>query len=618
MEFRVLGPLEVRVEGQPIALGGAKQRAVLAVLLLRPNEVISVERLIDEVWGELSPPSASHSLEAYISRIRQLLNGHGPTLTRRGAGYCLELGGAVLDADTFTRLLGDASEAVDAGDLEGASALATEALALWYGPALADVSLASAGRAEAERLEEHRLRAFELRSDAELGLGRHESIVGELQVLVGQSPYRERFVAQLMLALYRAGRQAEALEVYERTRAALDDDLGLQPSSELQQLSGQVVRQEPQLGRPVRPLEHAAGRVVREKARRLSGLLFAGAGTILAMAFTSGASAPAGATAAPIVAEPTSSRVALVLPSAPEASWDNPRIANTFNAFRGSTSSWGFETDLLVADEIDPSADQLERVARRIETGDFDLVLVLGAGATARSIAPLVRELEETRFVFLDASLSNLALEGVPNAGAVHFAEEQSSHLAGYLSGLVAPLGARPKARADTVSVVAGPPTATSRRIAKGFTRGVKRALPEVAVRIDYVTALDRTRCERAANRQIDQGSDVVFAIAGECGLGALAVARTRGVWGIGEEELGVPEGEYILATTYKEWERAVADVLNDLGLETFHPGDVALGLEDDYAVGLFRVNYLVSGGIWSKVVHRCSELRATAEANDS
>ena len=177
----------------------------LAVLLLSANEVISVERLIDEVWGDRSPPSAAHSLEAYVSRIRQLLNGHGPTLTRRGAGYRLDLGGATLDADLFAQELQGASDAAAEGDLGLASVLASRALALWHGPALADVSLASAGRAEAERLEEARLRAFELRFDAELDLGHHEAIVGELQVLVGQNPYRERFVAQLMLTLYRSG-----------------------------------------------------------------------------------------------------------------------------------------------------------------------------------------------------------------------------------------------------------------------------------------------------------------------------------------------------------------------------------------------------------------------------
>ena len=210
-------------------LGGAKQRALLAVLLLRADEVVSVERLIDEVWGDTPPPSAAHSLEAYVSRLRQLFNGHGPSLARRGAGYSLELGGSLLDVRRFTELLDDVSHAIGAGDEARVSKLAAEALALWRGPALADIALASAGRAEAERLEELRLRTLEQRVEAELALGRHEELVGELQALVGQNPYRERFVGQLMLALYRSGRAAGALQVYEKTRGALDEDLGLQP-----------------------------------------------------------------------------------------------------------------------------------------------------------------------------------------------------------------------------------------------------------------------------------------------------------------------------------------------------------------------------------------------------
>jgi len=247
MEFRLLGPLEARVAGEAVPLGGAKQRAVLAVLLLRADEAVPVERLIDEIWGDSPPPSAAHSLEAYVSRLRQLFNGHGPSLVRRGAGYSLELGDAQLDVRDFMELLDGVSHALEASDDARVSRLAADALALWRGPALADVALASAGRVEAERLEELRLRTLEQRFDARLALGRDEKLVGELQVLVGQNPYRERFVAQLMLALYRSGRHADALDAYEKTRTALDDDLGLQPSAELQQLSGQIVRQEPAL-----------------------------------------------------------------------------------------------------------------------------------------------------------------------------------------------------------------------------------------------------------------------------------------------------------------------------------------------------------------------------------
>jgi len=371
MEFRILGPLEARVGDSVLPLGGAKQRAVL---LLRSSEVVPVDRLIDEVWGQSPPPSAAHSLEAYVSRLRQLFNGHGPSLIRRGAGYCLELGAVALDAHKFAELTDDVQRAAADGHPERASGLAAEALALWRGPALADVVLGSSARAEAERLEELRLRTLEQRFDAELALGHHQELVGELQILVGQNPYRERFVGQLMLALYRSGRHAGALDVYERTRAALDGDLGLQPSAELQQLSGQMVRQEPRLGPPVTSTRPAIRKRAADRApRRVPGMALVGALALITIVFTAGSSAPYAAATAPAVraalaAEPAPSRVALVLPSAPEASWDDPRVANTFNAFLSSSRSWGFETDILVADENDPTAAVLQRVARRIDT----------------------------------------------------------------------------------------------------------------------------------------------------------------------------------------------------------------------------------------------------------
>ena len=153
VEFRILGPLEVARGGEPLALGGAKQRAVLAVLLLRAGEVVPVDRLVDEVWGIDPPPSAAHTLESYISRLRQLLNGSGPIIARRGAGYAIDLQGAELDSLAFVGLHESAALATALDEQANALELASAALAIWRGPALADVALASAGRAEAERLE---------------------------------------------------------------------------------------------------------------------------------------------------------------------------------------------------------------------------------------------------------------------------------------------------------------------------------------------------------------------------------------------------------------------------------------------------------------------------------
>ena len=607
MEFRVLGPLEAWAGGQAVQLGGAKQRAVLALLLLRAGEVVSVERLIDEVWDDNPPPSAAHSLEAYVSRLRRLLAPYGPSLVRRGAGYSLDLGGAVVDEQVFAQLLDDSSHAAMAGDHARAAELATEALALWRGPALADVALGPAGQAEAHRLEELRLRALEQRFEAQLELGRHEELAGELQLLVSENPYRERFVAQLMLAHYRSGRHADALDAYEKTRAAMDRDLGLQPSSELQQLSGQIVRQEPLLSRPARRAPE------RTRARARSALVVAGALTVAAMALTASGSASNPAGAASFGSKPA--RYAFVLPKAP--SQGRPGVlAEYVERFRLIVSYPKVAHEMIIADDSRRDPATLAAVAARLRDGDFDLVLWVGDGPAARALAPLVRALRDTEFVFVDASLETLKLVGVDNASAFRFAEEQSSELAGYASGLVSPRGLPRGKRADVVSVVAGFPTPNARRAVAGFQRGVRRALPGVKVLVAYSHDLvDKTRCEQIANSQIDKGSDVVFATAGTCGLGALAVTSTRGVWGVGDaqaEQAGAELRSRLLVHTDKDEEMAL-----DVAASSFVRGrlpvgkDRVLGLEDNYAVGISDINYEVPPWVGSKVVGLCSKIRA-------
>lgn len=612
VEVRLLGPFEIRADGQALALGGAKQRAVLVTLALRAGEVVSVERLVDEVWGDAPPPSAGHSLEAYISRLRRLLARHDVSVVRRGAGYSLELGDALLDSRLFEKLLDDACRAQAEHDQATAAQLASKALDLWRGPALADVSLGASGRGERERLEELRLRALEVRFDAKLALGGHEALVGELQLLVSQNPYRERFVAQLMLALYRSGRHADALEVYETTRSALSEDLGLQPSEELQQLSGQIVRQEPQLRRPTPAAPPVQPRGFGRRVRRVGGLVLAGIIVTMTMTFTASGSAPHAKTVAPV----TATRVALVLPRAPDTAMDDVRIRETTAAFRESVSAWGLEGETLVADVIEPTPAEVDRIVRRLEAGGFALVLVSGGGTTARALAPVVARLTHTQFVFIDASLAMLSLGGVSNATGMPFADHQSSRLAGYLSGLVPPRGGMPKERADMVSIVASPGTPRVERLVHAFERGVRQALPRITIRVDYTTSeRDKTACERLANDQIDAGSDVVYAVAGDCSSPALAVAKLRGVWAIRVADDGVPDGPHIIATTHKRWGKAVTEALNGFALDALPRGrDRVLGLADDYAVDAWGGSPPEVHAAWSKVVRLCSKIREHSE----
>jgi DNA-binding SARP family transcriptional activator/basic membrane lipoprotein Med (substrate-binding protein (PBP1-ABC) superfamily) len=603
VEFRVLGPLEMRVAGEPVSLGGAKQRAVLAVLLLRAGEVVPVGRLIDEVWGDDPPPSAAHTLESYVSRLRQLFNGHGPALVRRGAGYVIELGDATVDARGFVELQERAALAAAMDAHADVVELAGAALAMWRGPALADVALASAGRAEAERLEELRLRTYELRFDSELAVGHHERVVGELQALVAQNPYRERFVAQLMLALYRAGRHAEALDVYEQTRRRLDEDLGLQPSADLQQLSGQVVRQDPVLRRPVSSATAARRTSAGRTPRRLSVLVGAGALVTAALVLTAN-----GGAAIPEHVAPTAQRLALVLPGSP-TSMDRA-TDGLMTAVDSGAIIYKLETQTASVDPTAPERD-VAAVAARIRSSGVGVVVVQGDGPGARALAELVRSLPDTRFVFIDASVEELSLEGVPNVAAIRFGEEDVLYLAGYMTGLVPTLDGS-KRRVDAVSVVAGQRTRDAARLIAGFRRGVRDTSPSLRVRVDYSRELeDHTACERLANRQIDEGSDVVVAIAGRCGRGAVEVARVRGVWSIGAEEDGILPPDVLLAT-HKEWTIATLWALEKLFGGTLPMGqDTVLGLEDDYSAGLW-FSLKVPAKVESAVVRRCSQLRAT------
>ena len=607
LEFRLLGPLEVRVRDTPLTLGGAKQRAALALLLLHADEIVSVERLIDEIWREDPPPSAAHSLEAYVSRLRQLFEATGLRLLRRGTGYVLVLGEARLDAQTFAQLCEEASHAAAEGDDERASELATEALALWRGPPLADVRLGTWGSIEAERLEELRLLVFEQRADAELRLGRHEELVGELQALVRHNPHRERLVALLMLALYRSGRPADALETYAQTRMKLDD-LGLQPSAELQQLSGRIVRHEPELRLAARSGPPAAP---RPPARKLPSIAasFAAAALVL---MASGSVRQAADAAPPREGV----RVALVLPRPPVARPQNP-IAGYAERLRDHLY---FDTTLSTQTII---ARDLANTAATLARGHFDLVLWVGDGPVSQGFAPRVRGLGGTRFVFLDASLETLGLRGVRNATAVRFAEEESSELVGYMSGLVAARGST--GPADVVSVIAPAEAPTVKRVVAGFRRGAARARPVATVIVDYVDRADRTRCEEVANAQIDRGSDVVFTVGGRCSVAAAAVARSRGVWSaadggpVTDGSVDPGYGEHLLVQTYKHREQAIDNALAAFTNSTLPAGrDLVLGLVDDYAVGISGTNPNVALEVSSAVVRLCSTIRSHSQTDES
>jgi DNA-binding SARP family transcriptional activator/ABC-type branched-subunit amino acid transport system substrate-binding protein len=288
VDVRILGPLEVVASGRPLDIRGQKQRALLTILVIHANEVVSRDTLADELWGDEPPPSASKTLQAHISRLRDALEeadgARGLELQTHRHGYRLVLGPEDLDARRFEDLLVAGRRERAGGDPKNAAATIRRALDLWRGPALAEFADEPFAQLEIARLEELRLSAIEDRAEADLELGRHRELIPELEGLVRREPLRERARGQLMTALYRSGRQAEALRVYQEGRRQLADDLGVEPSQTLQELERRILRQDPDLGAPAPIRTLRVGPVVAPVPRLIALAATLGLGAILGAA----------------------------------------------------------------------------------------------------------------------------------------------------------------------------------------------------------------------------------------------------------------------------------------------------------------------------------------------
>ncbi len=250
----MLGPLQVVADGEALPLGGVKQRSVLALLLVRAGTVVSQDELVDAVWGESGSVSSVRSLQVYVSNLRQVLARHDSSgssrIHRQGTGYVLDLDSARFDVARFEELAAAGREALRELRPEKARACLGEALALWRGRPLADFAYQEWARRETDRLDELRLAAVEDRIEADLVLGRHGELVAELEQLTAEHPYREAFAGQLMVALYRSGRQADALAAYQEARTRLVDTLGIEPGAPLKELEKRILEQDPALAAP--------------------------------------------------------------------------------------------------------------------------------------------------------------------------------------------------------------------------------------------------------------------------------------------------------------------------------------------------------------------------------
>ena len=247
LEVRILGPLEVVGEQGPVDLGGPRRRSVLAILALAANSVVSIDRLADALYGEEPPATAVTQVQRQVSDLRKDL---GAAIETRSPGYVMRLEPGRLDLDRFERLAADGGSALDSGEFELARDRLREALALWRGSPLEDLQTEPFAAVAVARLEDLRLAALERRFEAELALGAHHDVVGELEGLVGEHPAHEDFAAQLMRALYRCGRQSDALAAFRDLRARLVELYGIEPTPALRELEAAVLRQDPALDAP--------------------------------------------------------------------------------------------------------------------------------------------------------------------------------------------------------------------------------------------------------------------------------------------------------------------------------------------------------------------------------
>src|SRR5215471_4723929 len=277
MEFRLLGPLEVAENGRLVSLGGSRARALLALLLLHRNQVLAVDRIVDELWAERPPKTGGQAVRVYVSHLRKALepgDSDGPprVLVTRRNGYLLRVDPDQVDVDRFEALRAEGRRLLAAEEIADAANTLEQALSLWRGAPLQEFEYEAFAQPEIARLEELRLATLEDMFDAQLAAGRDSELVADLEQLVEANPLRERLRAQLMLALYRAGRPADALETYQRGRRLLVEELGLEPGETLRRLETRILRQDSELDRPSasQPSQETPARPPPSRLRRLA------------------------------------------------------------------------------------------------------------------------------------------------------------------------------------------------------------------------------------------------------------------------------------------------------------------------------------------------------------
>jgi YVTN family beta-propeller protein len=372
MEVRLLGPIEVFTDGRPVQLSGVRQRALLALLALRANEVVSSERLVEALFGVDAAPSAVNAVHAAVSRLRRLLEDG--VLETRAPGYVLHVPADRLDTARFERLYAEGRELLEGGDAPAAAAVLRSALELFRGAPLADLSTLEFAQAEIRRLEDMRTAALMERIDADLAMGRSTELVAELEALVRADPLQERLRGQLMLALYRCGRQADALRVYQDARERLVEDLGLEPSAALQRLERAILNHDPALEPPAGTSQYEVDEPRAAPARRrhrravvafgAAAVLIGAAAAVVAVLVTAGHGA----------VRVTPNAIAGINPTTNTVTRSIPLDARPTSIATEPTGVWVLNRGSATLSEIDPGT--LKRV-KTIGLGGYPSSLIV-------------------------------------------------------------------------------------------------------------------------------------------------------------------------------------------------------------------------------------------------
>jgi DNA-binding SARP family transcriptional activator/basic membrane lipoprotein Med (substrate-binding protein (PBP1-ABC) superfamily) len=612
MEFRLLGPLEVAENDDPVPLGGARVRALLALLLLHRNETIPLERIVDDLWGGRPPKTAEQVVRVYVSQLRKALerdrsDGSPQLLVTQGNGYVLKVDANQVDLDRFESLRAEGRQLIAAAEPSRAATVLAEALSLWRGQPLQEFTYEPFAQSEIARLAELRLATLEDRIDAQLATGRDGELVAELEQLVEANPLRERMRAQLMLALYRSGRQVEALQTYQRFRRLLVDDLGLEPGESLRRLESRILQRDPELDRP--SPSTATAETPPEPGRRHRLAILAAAVTLLAAALAA-LFTTATTSRGQQQRNARSLRIVLVESGRPDPTNTSPITLDPINGLRAAADQLGFQPKILYGGN--GPAGFFGKVALAARTSDL---VIVGATPHVQALSELTRRFPHTRFVVADSVFDPTAsFRGQRNVTGMNFDDRENGYLGGVLAGLMTH-------GKHAVSAVGGIPTASVRELIAGFTAGARRVRPGIRVLVNYTgtfLAQGQHRCEAAADRQIGRGSKVVFDVAGDCGIGALRAAGFRNVWGLGvDSDLSYIDPPQILASAVKRFDTATQVAVTLFASRQLPGGeDLRFDLANN-GIGLVHINTRVPLAVRTKIEAVSARLSARDQARD-